>query len=61
MPIDETDAAFMHIDWIDSTHFTVIVYKRKEIAPFDFEAVLRYNCHLNGNEWAVDSVEILNE
>lgn len=61
MPIEESDQAFMHIQWISESEFKVIAYKRREIAPFDFVARVIYSCSIvNGNQ-VINSIEYLDE
>lgn len=59
--LDESDQTFVHIQWIDNTHFNYIVYQRRDVAPFDFRPRLIYHCLLVNGSWQLTSTEVIND
>jgi len=57
MPIESTDNEFVHIQWLSTTQFNLIVYQRRQEEPFDF----KYKYVHADDEWSLLSVEHLNE
>lgn len=61
MPIESTDNEFVHIQWLSTTQFNLIVYQRRQEEPFDFRPIIKYKYVHADDEWSLVSVEHLNE